>query len=195
MGAVEDDSISESQIPDQKMKSLLFSAIMLIIGLFSPVLISVYNYAMIPEVLIQGMFWMYHQSSYGWYENGFSIISPYLWMSVFPFILLRMVPVSQMYRYYNGKTTRKRVFIASIVGDGYFLFTAILILIFTIGYSDSFHAPLPFQILFSIIVLLKFRIPEPTTPWKSEENPKTWWEKSSEPQKEKPTKDDQDTLW
>ena len=195
MGEVEDDSVSESQIPTQKKKSLLFSMIMLIIGLFSPVLISVFNYAMIPEVLIQGIFWTYRQSSYGWYENGFSIISPYVWMSIFPFFLLRMVPVSQMYRYYNGKTTRKRVFIASIIGDGYFLFGAILILVFT---SDTFHIPLPFQIIFSFIVLLKFRIPEPTTPWKSEEKPKSWWAKEPKPQEEnqeKPTKDDNDVLW
>ena len=194
MGMTKEESVSESLIVNQKKKSLIFTAIMLIIGLFSPVLISVFNYGMMPDVFVQGMFWTYRQSSQGWYENGFSIIDSYMWMSMFPFLLLRMVPVSQIYRYYNGKTTRKRVFAASIIGDGYMLFSGLLITFLAFGYGDTFHIPLPFQIIFSIFVLLIFRIPKPTTPWKSEEEPKSWWEKKPETQEDAPS-EDEDKLW
>ncbi|MGY5879780.1 MAG: hypothetical protein RTV31_05995 [Candidatus Thorarchaeota archaeon] len=192
MGEVKEESVSESESPNLKGKPQLFAAIMLIIGLFSPVLISVYNYTMEPQVLIQGMFWIYSQSS-GWYDNGFSIVPPYSMISALPFLLLRMAPVSQIYRYYNGKTTRKRVFITSIIGDGYYLISAIVILIITFGY-DTYHIPLTFQIIFSFFVLLKFRILEPTTPWKSEDKPKSWWAKTPDSQEKKST-DDDDKLW
>jgi hypothetical protein len=109
-----------------------------------------------------------------------------------------MVPVYQIYRYYNGKTTRKHVVIALLVGEGYFIFTAIVINLLTFGY-DSYHAPLAFQLIFGILVLWRFRIPEPTAPWKSEEETKSWWDKEPEDQEEKreekPAKDDDDVLW
>jgi hypothetical protein len=64
--------------------------------------------------------------------------------------------------------------------------------------------PLPFQLIFGLLVLWRYPIPEPTTPWKSEEEPKSWWEKPSDSQKEKPVDsearqkkptDNDDVLW
>ena len=89
------------------------------------------------------------------------------------------------------------MFIASVVGDGPFLFMGIMMAYFSfVSYSDTFHMPLPFQIIFSLFVLLIFRIPKPTDPWKST---KSWWEKEpavqEEKQEKKPAKDDDDVLW
>lgn len=168
MGEIKAEGVTKSESSNLTKKSQVFATIMLLIGLLSPVLISVYHYTMLPEVFIQGMFWSYRQGS-DWFDNGFSIYSPYLMIANFPFFLFRMLPVSQIYRYYSGKTTRTRVLIASIIGDGYFLFSATIISLLALGY-DTFHLPLIFQIIFSILVLWLFPIPEPTTPWKSEEN-------------------------
>ena len=195
MGEVEDDSVSESQIPTQKKKSLLFSMIMLIIGLFSPVLISVFNYnSSSPDVNIQGMFWMYRLTSSQYIAAGFSItIDPNSWIVMFPFLLLRIAPVSQIYRYYNGKTTRIRVFIASIIGDGLFLFSSILIWFVSLGqHGAGIHIPLPFQIIFSFFVLLIFRGPKPPVTWESKQSTKSWWAKEPDSQQEKVADDE---LW
>jgi hypothetical protein len=108
-----------------------------------------------------------------------------------------MVPVSQIYRYYIGKTTRKRAIIASIVGDGIFLVTSIPYLLLS-SIMGLIMLPLPFQLIFGLLVLWRYPIPEQTTPWKSEEKPKSWWDKDSVPpqeKQEKPTKDDNDMLW
>lgn len=174
MVEVEEESITKSQIPDMHKKSLIFTAIMLLLGQFAPVLISVFNYSRQPTVIIQGLLWIYQQSP-GWYGNGFSIIDSYIMMSMFPFLLLRIAPVLQIYRYYNGKTTRKRAFITAILGDGYTTFSGIFLLFLTIG-SDTYHIPLPFQIIFAFFILLIFRFPEPTAPWKGKEETKSWWE-------------------
>jgi len=188
---VEEESITESQIPDMHKKSLIFTAIMLLLGIFAPILISVFNYSWQPTVIIQGLLWIYQQSP-GWYSNGFSIIDSYIMMSMFPFLLLRIVPVLQIYRYYNGKTTRNRVFITAVLGDGYTTFSGIFLLFLTIG-SDTYHIPLPFQIIFAFFILLTFRFPEPTAPWKGKEEPKSWWEKEPDSQQEK--KEAEDELW
>ncbi len=171
MGEINEEGVTKSENSNLTKKSQLFATIMLLIGLLSPVLISVFHYAMLPEVFIQGMFWSYRQGS-DWFDNGFSIYPPDLIIANFPFVLLRMLPVSQVYRYYSGKSTRTRVLIASVIGDGYYLFSATIISLLALGY-DTFHLPLIFQIIFSILVLWLFPIPEPTTPWKSEENSKS----------------------
>ncbi len=193
MGDSEKESISESQTQAQQRFPLLIGAIMLIIGLLAPVMINVYDTEWMSQIVIQGMFWMYSFSSSGPYDSGFSTIHPYAFASMFPFLLLRMVPVSQIYRYYNGKTTKKRALIASIVGDGLFLFVGILFLFIGFGYSGMFMIPLPFQVIFGFLVLWRFPIPEPTTPWEGTSEQKSWWDKTPKPQQEKSK--DEDELW
>ena len=195
MGEVEEKSVSESQVPDSTKKSVLFSGIMLIIGLFAPISISAFNYnSSSPTVSIEGMFWMYRLTSSQYISAGFATtIDPNSWIVMFPFLLLRMVPVSQLYRYYNGKTTRLRVFIASIIGDGFFLFSSILIWFVSLGqYGAGIHIPLPFQIIFGFFVLLIFRVPKPKAPWPRKQSTKSWWAKEPDSQQEKVADDE---LW
>jgi len=199
MGTVEDESVTESQIPDHKKKSVLFAVIMLILGLFAPILIDAWNTnSSSPDVFIQGIFWMYRFKSSQYIAAGFYIIFDSSSLIVmFPFFMLRMIPAVQIYRYYNRETTRIRVFIASIVGDGLILFMGLMMAFSSlVSHSDTFHMPLPLQIIFSLFALLIFRVPKPTDPWKSS---KSWWEKEPEDQEGKqekrPAKDDNDMLW
>ena len=177
MGETKEESVTKAESYDLTLKSRLFATIMLLIGLLSPVLISVYHYTMLPEVFVQGMFWSYRQGS-DWFDNGFLIYPSDLILAYFPLFLLRILPVFQLYRYYSGKTTRTRVLIASIIGDGYFIFSGTIISLLALGY-DTFHLPLIFLTIISILILWIFPIPDPTTPWKSEENSESWWDKSS----------------
>ena len=171
--------------------------IILIIGLFAPIMITMNFWGMDPQVDIQSMFWMYTQNPDISSFLGFYLNHVYALVSMFPFLLLRMVPVSQIYRYYNGKTTKKRAFIAAVIGDGVFLivtFPSMILMAVISGFY--FMIPLPFQMIVGILILWRSPLPEPTTPWVSQEEPKSWWEKSPDPQQKKPADDDdEDKLW
>ena len=194
MGDFDKGNVAESatHIPKSRLKT----AIVLVFGLFAPIMMTMFNYGWTTDLTIQSMIWMYNSSPYMLSIFGFSLIPPYVWASMFPLLLLRMVPVFQIHRYYNGKTTRKRAFIASFIGDGIFLVVALPTLLGTFLF-DSFYImlPLPFQMIIAILILWRSPLPTPTTPWESEEKPKSWWEKTSDsPPKKKPT-DDDDVLW
>lgn len=184
---------SEFQVGDTTRKPLLIGVIMLLIGLLAPVLLTFNNYGFSSEMRIQSILWSY---SSGFIGSGFMII-PLQWMiSMFPTLLFRFVPVLQIQRYYKGKTTRKRALLATLVGDGYYLFMGVpLIFISMLSGFSYFFIPLPFQVIFGVLVLWKFPIFEPTTPWESasdDPEPKSWWPKSPDSQQKKP---DDDKVW
>lgn len=83
---VEDENITESKTPDHKKKSVLFVVIMLILGLFAPILIDAWNTnSSSPTVFIQGLFWLYRFNSTQYIEAGFYIIiDPSSWIVFFP---------------------------------------------------------------------------------------------------------------
>jgi hypothetical protein len=207
MGDFEQGNAVESTNHSPKSRSK--AVILLIFGLFAPIMMMMNTWGMFTEINIQSMFWMYSQSSYMPSFFGFSLIPLYAMTSMFPFLLLRMVPVFQIYRYYNGKTTRKRALIASFIGDGVILLftTPTIILSFMSGMFYFYMIPLPFQMIAGFVMLWRCPLPEPTTPWEHITEQKSWWEKkpeppsdapqekqSSEPQQKKPA-DEDDYLW
>ena len=100
MGEVKEND-SELQSRDKEKKSILLAAITLVIGIFSPVMISIFNmHSSVPDVYIQGMFWLYRQTDSVWVENGFSLMDSYTFMNAFPFLLFRIIPVIQIYKYW-----------------------------------------------------------------------------------------------
>jgi len=204
MGELDKGNIYEISTQGEKRNSKLIAAIMLLLGLFAPLMIQTYNYGWgPPQFIIQSFFWAYYSESYYMSSfGGFIIIPPYALISMFPLILFRIAPVYQIWRYYNEKTTRKRAMIACFIGDGLFLISTIPYIFLVM--MGMLMLPLPFQLIFGLLVLWRYPISEPTAPWKSEEETKSWWEKTSEPQKEKPDDskaeqkkptDNDDVLW
>jgi len=194
MGDFEQENVVETT--DHDPKSRTKAAILLIFGLFAPIMMMMNTWGMYPDINIQSMFWMYDPSSYMPGFFGFSLIPVYAFTSMFPFLLLRIVPVSQIYRYYNGKTTRKRALIASSIGDGVFLIMYSPYLIVSIMFGSFYYLiiPLPFQMIVGLVILWRRPLPIPTTPWEGVAESKSWWEKDSEPQQKKPAKGD-NVLW
>jgi hypothetical protein len=191
MGDFDRANVPESRIPEGHEKSLQIAVVVLLLGVLAPFMMSVFYFRWGNEFVIMSMFWMYNQSTALIEPYGFSLIPLYALFSMLPFMLLRILPVYQIYRYYNGKTTRRRAFIASSAGDGVFLYTGLIPLIFSILFSSSsFTVPLPFQTIVAVLILWRFPIPEPTTPWEPIEKPKSWWEKALEAQQEKFPDDD-----
>ncbi len=116
---------------------------------------------------------------------------------MFPFVILRMVPVVQIHRYYQGKTTRKRTFLIVLVGDIYFIAGSILMLIMTFMFPTYYLVlPLPFQTLAGWLFLIVYRIREPVSPWESVDETNQWWDEKKESMPEvKDIEDDKDKLW
>ncbi len=178
---------SESQVGETSRKPLLIGVIMSLIGLLAPVLLTFNNLGFSSGIGIQSMLWNYSPGS------GFMLIPPYMMTAMFPFILLRFVPVLQLHRYYKGKTTRRRTLLASLVGDGYFLIFGLPIFIISLLFASPYlMIPLPLQMIFAILILWRYPLPEPTTPWDGVEQSKSWWEKTTDSKQEKA---DDNELW
>lgn len=191
MGDFDRDNVPESQISEGHEKSIRIAVVVLLLGVLAPFMMMAFFFGRGTEFAIMSTFWMYNQSTAMVEPFGFSLIPPYALFSMLPFLFLRIVPVSMIYRYYNGKTTRKRAFIASFAGDGIFLYTGLLPSILSILFSNSFFIfPLPFQSIVAVLILWIFPLPVPTTPWKTDEKPKSWYEKALEDQLEKFPDDD-----
>lgn len=193
MGDFENENNYETLIPINKRTAQLITVIMLIIGLFAPFSFEIYNYGWISDVVISSMFWMFRQSSYvnGYY--GFSFVNLSSFSMMFPFLLLRMVPVFQISRYYDGKTTKKHVLIATLIGDGLYLIFGILALFFSMGGSSTLMIPLPFEIIFGFLVLWKHPILEPNTPWEGISDSISMEDKKANHKHEKQSDDEE--LW
>jgi hypothetical protein len=194
MGDFEQGTIDESTSHNPRAR--LKAVILLGFGIFAPFLVTLTTWGMNSRLNIQSMFWIYTQSTYMSDFDGFSVIHPYVLMSMFPFLLFRMVvPVSMMYRYYNGKITKKSALIASCAGDGVFLIfglpSVLLSSIFGMGY---YIIPLPIQMIVGILILWRSPMPESTTPWEDITKPKSYWKQKSETQQERPS-EDKDKLW
>ncbi|MGY5858819.1 MAG: hypothetical protein RTU63_05580 [Candidatus Thorarchaeota archaeon] len=204
MGDFEQGTIEESVIHNPKAR--LKSVIILVLGIFAPVMATLMLWDIVPEISLQSMFWMWRQTPYDISFYGFTLLDPYMLTSMWPFLLLRMAPVSMMYRYYTEKTTRKRAVIASCVGDGIFILVSIPMVFSSIMFAGwYYYFPLPIQMIVAILILWRSPLPEPTTPWEDTLETKSWWEKSPESEQQKPEKtsgsqqkkpaDDDDELW
>ena len=196
MGDFESGSQETISQDDYSQISKIAMALLALLGLFSPVLYSSWGYTGDYQAYIQSILWSY---SIGTYSSGFSFMPFYALFSMFPFIILRLVPVAQIHRYYVGKTSRKRALLCTIIGDFYFLFMGSFIFIFYLLIPSpyaSLSIPLPFQMLVGLAILLKYPIREPVTPWDDTLAGKPWWEEKDEDYSEIVKSDnDKDRLW
>ncbi len=182
---------SENIAVDGVRKSKLIAVITLLLGLFAPFLLTVSDYGFDSQIMLMTLQWsLFYSPSV--FPNSppsyrFELLPPEVIIQLFPFVLLRLVPVSQIYRYYQGKTTRGRALIASIFGDGIYIFYFLFVLInpFRFGlFTLIYPIPLSFQFLFCVVVLWRYPIPKPTTPWDGMKESEAWLEEDLEPKEE-----------
>ena len=177
MEASESENLTYSDTQNKKNKSWLKILIVLILGLLSPIMIVTVFLGFFPSPVVMSLFWIYNPDSYLPSFFGFSLIHPNTLVSVLPFFLLRMVPVFTMYLYYNEKTTRRVALMAALVGDIISVVNGILSLPGSIS-SGWMHytIPLPFQMIVGLLILWRFPLPVPDTPFKKEKKSQLWWE-------------------
>ena len=177
MGASESENLTDSITQNKNNKFWVKVVIILLLGLFSPIMIVTVFLGFFPSPVVMSLFWTYNPDSYMASFFGFSLVHPNTLVSAFPFLLLRMVPVFMMYLYYNEKTTRKRALMATLVGDGISVIIGILSLpgSITSGWMH-YNIPLPFQLIVGLLILWRFPLPVPVTPFKEEKKSEVWWE-------------------
>ena len=196
MGDFESVRSPNTEVVNRERKSTLITAITLLFGLFAPVAMMVYYYGSL-YIIVQSLFWTYssYTSIYPNSYSGFSMVPPAVYIMMFPFVLFRLVPVSQIYRYYQGKTTRRRTVITFFIGDGISLSYA-LYAVFMITYGmDTRIIPIIAQIIFGAIMVWRFPFQEPRIPWDTVLEEGKWWDKDERSPQEKENPKDKDELW
>ena len=196
--AMGDFNLNSNESDNQNEYSLISKVtvvLLVLLGLIAPVWFIFSSYFGNHEILLQSLMWAYVQSNYGTYfEFHF-----YYWyiISMFPLMILRLVPASQIFRYYQAKTSRRRTIIAVLLGDIYFVLDSLLMLFINLGSLFTYLIiPLPFQMLVGLTILWRYPIPEPTAPWDDEVVRISSEETKNEDHLEKVKPDnDKDKLW
>lgn len=195
MGALESGQEQvDSKAGGMSHRATVTGIIMILLGVLAPIMISYMSYMGTYDLSIQSLLWYYHVGPYGFDFLFFPLL---LLFSTFPFLILRMVPVLVIYRYYQGKMTRRRAFIGVAAGDLLFLIEGLFILLVSMAFMSYYLIiPTPFQMLIGFLILWRFPVPEPTKPWDDVEKAKPWWEKeSAEVQEPTTDKKEEETPW
>ena len=169
-------SKKDLDISSMKPNLTILIASLLIVAIFAPSNLNLY-----PELdsdyftHLVGMSWDITGLSFGSmiFSFGFFLVA-------LPFMFLRFVFVYQVYKYYLGTTTRKRVIIAGVLGELQFALISLAIIPF--GMSSEYLAaiisiPIPILLLVGLAILRFVPQPDRISEWTELEKDKDWWEK------------------
>jgi hypothetical protein len=172
----------------------IFVAVMILLGILAPVMMTSFGYVGNYNLTIVSLFWYFEVGTFG---SGWLFLPPFATISMLPYLALRMVPAYMIYRYYQEKTTRRRAAVGIIVGDLLFLIETLPMMILTAMFAGSYLIfPLPAQMLVGFFILWRYPIPEPTRPWEGSEETKPWWDNESSSLRKSPeAKNEEDRLW
>ncbi len=158
----------------EKQKTIAVTVTSLLVALFSPVGISVISH---PEGdfagYLIGVFWTIFIGSSIPIDGGGMVpptVDPTAGIIVVPLIALRLLFVLQLYRLYNGQTSRGAAVIVGIFSEFFLVIINVLKSspTFSIG---SLYIPLPILLLVGALLIWRFPPFVPSTPWeKSEES-------------------------
>jgi hypothetical protein len=124
---------------------------------------------------------IYSFSALIWHGIRFStgMLRPENFFGAFlPILCLRLVPAFQIANYYRGNSTRKRTALIILIGDGIYLPGNIVALVSSLLLPGWLLIPLPIQMIVGLLLLWRSPLPEPTKPWKEQEESGSWWTKS-----------------
>lgn len=154
-------------IPEPKLAAV----VMALSALLVPFLISTTPMADI--TLIVASTWMADISGLRGYELFYG---PIEWAAMSPLTLLRFIFVIQVFRYYKGKSTRKRTLIIGILIEAPLWISVILFALPGWGVTMSF--PLPFLLLTGAFLLWRYPRLEADSLWEGQQE--EWWSASQD---------------
>jgi hypothetical protein len=154
----------------EKQKAITVTVISLIVALFSPVGINLISqpYGDFAAYLV-GVFWTIFIGSSIPIDGGGMVpptVDPTAGIIVLPLIALRLLFVLQLYRLYNGQTSRGAAVIVGVLSE---LFLVIINVLrssptFSIG---GLYIPLPILLLVGALLFWRFPPFVPSTPWET----------------------------
>ncbi|UCH03797.1 MAG: hypothetical protein JSW05_09385 [Candidatus Thorarchaeota archaeon] len=98
-----------------------------------------------------------------------------------PLTFLRTVFVYQIYRYYQGKTTRNRAILAAAAGELQVAIVGLLLMMMpTFSLTTQLFIPIPILFLAGLVMIKMAPSTQLSTPWMGQEEPEPWWTQSSE---------------
>ncbi|MFW9976211.1 MAG: hypothetical protein ACFFDQ_13150 [Candidatus Thorarchaeota archaeon] len=116
----------------------------------------------------------------GTFQEAIPIPSPFALIGNIPLTFLRLVFVYQMYKLYEGRTTRKRTILVGAASELQITAIGILSVIMPVfSLMSRFFIPVPLLFLAALIAIKIASPPEDTAYWKSSGDTENWWEKSS----------------
>jgi hypothetical protein len=151
---------------------LLWGTIMALLALLAPVSLTISFREYETIYTFSGLFWYGTRIMTGLFraENFFG--------AFLPILCFRLASAFQIVRYYRENTTRKRTALIILIGAGPYLLSNIAALISYLQFPGQLLIPLPVQMIVGLMILWRFPVPEPTKPWKEQEESSSWWTKS-----------------
>jgi hypothetical protein len=174
-------SSQSKKLPDTgEMKPSLSTLVLLLllIALFAPSHLNIYpSHGHISYYLI-GMCWQIIELSLA----GF-VFSFLFFLVGLPFTFLRLVFVYQIYKYYLGTSSKKRVVITGIIAELQLFLIGLAII--PIGLSEPLIAvvislPIPILLLVGLVVIHSIQRTQEDTKWTGFDEEKDWWEEQEE---------------
>ncbi len=166
-------SQSQKYLDTSSMKPSLTVLIvsLLLIALFGPSNLNMY--LELGQIYLVGMSW----------ELGSFMLSFTFFLVGLPFMFLRLVFVYQVYKYYLGTTSRKRVVITGILGELQFPLISLLLVpicLLNPGLAVIISIPIPILLIAGLLVLRYIPKPKGTSEWTELDEDKDWWDKQKE---------------
>ncbi len=163
-------SQSQKNLDTSSMKPSLTVLIvsLLLIALFGPSNLNMY--LELGQIYLVGMSW----------ELGSFMLSFTFFLVGLPFMFLRLVFVYQVYKYYLGTTSRKRVVITGILGELQFPLISLLLVpicLLNPGLAVIISIPIPILLIAGLLVLRYIPKPKGTSEWTELDEDKDWWDK------------------
>ncbi len=108
------------------------------------------------------------------------VLNPFMLIGNIPLTFLRLVFVYQIYKLYQGRTTRKHTMLVGAASELQMAITGILGAIMPVfSLISRLFIPIPILFLAAIIAIKVTPPSEISTPWKHSEDTESWWTEPS----------------
>ena len=166
-------SRSQKNLNTSSMKPSLTVLIvsLLLITLFGPSNLNIY--LELGRIYLIGMSW----------ELGSFMLSFTFFLVGLPFMFFRLVFVYQVYKYYLGTTSRKRVVITGILGELQFPIISLLMIPICLSNPNLaviISIPIPILLIAGLLMLRYIPKPKGISEWTELDEDKDWWDKEKE---------------
>lgn len=119
-------------------------------------------------------------SPLGALQNVNPIPTPLFFIGNLPMTFLRLVFVYQIYKLYQGRTSRTRTMIVGVASELQMVIIGLLgVIIPVFSLMARFFIPSPLLLLAALVIFRIIPPPQVATPWKQSEGTESWWAQSS----------------